>query len=146
MQQMISVPSQEDIEQLSKQLKFIEMRIGLIVQDAAFDGSLNDLDLLQQALDSGQISAEDTVDLQSLGVPFGQLFINNNPGFDWWMVDDEIGRAACLRYRETDLLLYPLTLISKRIEEGEAVNIRQLFMNLGLQLQDVTRELDMQPE
>lgn len=142
MDQVVSPPTQEDINQLGKQLNFIEMRIGLIIKGAAFEGSLDDLDLLQRALDSGDIASDDTVDLQSLGVPFGQLFINNNPGFNWWMVEDEIGRAPCIRYKETDLLLYPLTLISKRVEDGELVNIRKLFENLSQQLQQVIEQLD----
>ena len=144
MQQVVSPPSEDDIEQLRKQLAFIELRIGLIVKDAAFKGGLEDLDLLQQALDSGQIAATDTIDLQSLGVPFAQLFIDHNPGYSWWMVEDEFGRAACLRYRETDLLLHPITLISKRVEEGNAVNVRQLFASLSQQLSEITQKLDSQ--
>ncbi|OMH38211.1 DUF3806 domain-containing protein [Motiliproteus sp. MSK22-1] len=144
MQQMISLPNQDDINQLTKQLNFAELRISLIIEGSSFDGSLNDLDLIQQALDSGEIAATDTIDLQTLGVPFGQLFINYNPGFSWWMVDDNIGRAPCIRYRETDLLLYPLTLISKRIEDGEVVDVKQLFINLSQQLEEITSKLDLQ--
>ena len=144
MQQEVSPPNQDDINQLGKQLNFAELRIGLIVEGSSFDGSLDDLDLIQQALDSGEIAATDTVDLQALGVPFGQLFINYNPGFNWWMVEDSLGRAPCIRYRETDLLLYPLTLISKRIEDGESVDVRQLFINLSQQLEEITSKLDLQ--
>ncbi len=140
MQQVVAPMTQEEIDHLSKQLSFAEQRLGLIVEGAQFQNAMEDLDLIQQGLDSGEIT--DTIDLQCLGVPFGQLFINFNEGFGWWTVEDELGRAPCIRYQETDLLLYPLTLISKRIEQGEKVDVRTLFSDLSRQLTEISQQLD----
>ena len=92
----------------------------------ALTQSLDDLMQIQRLLD------EDVVDrsgyaLQCLGVALGRVMARNIDGLDWWIVEDEYGRDPCLRYRETTLRLNPITMISRRIERGERVDVRSLY-------------------
>ena len=118
MEQSVEHLTEDDTQRLALQLNFARALLSQLDAGTTFDSGLDDLARLQTILDSGELKPTDTVELQALGVPFGQVLVNLNPGFDWWMVSDKQGRDACIRYQETDLLLYPLTLISKRFEDS----------------------------
>lgn len=95
-----------------------------------------DLPTLQAILDSGTLDASDTHDLQSLGVAFGRVLISTVDGLAWAMVHDEYGSDPTLRYRNTPLCINVLTTISNRVEDGEPVDIAELFIGM----QDLLRE------
>jgi hypothetical protein len=84
------------------------------------------LKLLDTILKSGWIEPAETVKLQTLGITLGDAFIQKM-GFEWVTVEDEYGRDPAIRLPGTSLLLFPLTMISKRIENGEEVDIYDLF-------------------
>lgn len=50
-------------------------------------------------------------------------------GMIWVAVDDEYGRTPALSFSlaNTSIILFPTTMISKRIEIGEEVDVRELF-------------------
>ncbi|MCB9983399.1 MAG: DUF3806 domain-containing protein [Rhodospirillales bacterium] len=104
------------------------------------DHSLNDLERLQRILDSGSIQPEATVPLQALGLVFGKMFVENNEDYDWWIVEDEYGRDPCIRYKETTLMIFPQTVISKRIEEGEDCDISDMYHGLLESLEEIRFE------
>jgi hypothetical protein len=56
------------------------------------------------------------------------------------MVEDEYGRDPALRYKQTSLLLFPKTMISKRIEDGKAVNVTEMFEGLQETVREVLAE------
>ncbi len=86
------------------------------------------------------IGTDQTYDLQSLGLIFGQVFLQRHQGFDWWMVEDEYGRDPALRYKETSLLLFPLTMISKRLEDGEEFDLEELFNGLSANVAEIIEQ------
>lgn len=131
-----------EIQQLATRIKVARELITNIAADAQFNNTLEDLNWMQQALNSKQLNLQDTVGLQCLGAIFGQVLISQMPGFQWWMVSDEHGKDPCLRYLETDLLLYPLTLISKRVEAGENVTLTTLLSHLLMQLKPIISDLE----
>ena len=47
------------------------------------------------------------------------------------MVEDEYGRDPCLVVDGTSIMLFPLTMISKRIERGEEVDVFDIFNALA---------------
>ncbi|ATU68683.1 DUF3806 domain-containing protein [Piscinibacter gummiphilus] len=105
-------------------------------------GELHDLRSIQKVLDSRQVEPEATYSLQSLGVAFGRVFVRNNAGYDWCMVDDEYGRVAAIRYKETSIRVFPKTMISKRVEAGESVDVESLYDVMQSQLESIRREID----
>ena len=62
------------------------------------------------------------------------------------MVEDEFGRDPAIRYKETTLLLFPLTMISKRIEDGELVNVMAIYEGLEEHVQDSLPRTTPAPE
>jgi hypothetical protein len=139
MEQIISAPDEEWITYIAK-MWLLGNQISKDVVGEEMDGSLADLGRLQRILESHQVPAGNTQELQSLGIIFGKVFVNETPGYDWWVVEDEYGKDACVRYKETTLLIFPQTMISKRVEDGEEVNIQQLFDNLREHLEEIRKE------
>jgi hypothetical protein len=103
---------------------------------------LDDLDRLQRLLDAGVLQADQTYDLQCLGIAFGRILVASMPGLDWAMLDDEYGRDPTLRYDESSLTINTLTLLSKRVERGERVDVRDLYDRVTTDLPGIAAKAD----
>lgn len=139
MTQRIEAPNEQDIDRIAHQL----IHAGELTTEVTgqpLTNRLSDLQLLQQVLDAGVIEPEATYSLQALGVAFGKVFVNNNEHYDWWMVEDEYGRDPAVRYKETSLLVFPQTMISKRIEDGEPIELQAFYEDLVDQLEEIRAE------
>lgn len=139
MDQRIEAPTTDDVDRIARLLIHAEE---LLSQTAGhkFAGRESDLSAIQMVLDPNKIEQEATYSLQALGMAFGKVFIQNHDNFDWWMVEDEYGRDPAIRYKETTLLVFPQTVISKRVEDGEAVNVRALYESLELNVEELVAE------
>lgn len=141
MSQTILPPDDEWLNYIA-QLWVLGSQISQAAGGGEMDGSLGDLDRVQAVLDTGELTAEDSQALHALGAVFGRAFIQATPDYDWWVVEDEFGKDACIRYKETSLMIFPLTMISKRVEDGEEVDVRELFDGLREMLVKVRKEHD----
>ena len=89
-------------------------------------GTAADLPVLQRLIDDKVFSQTQTYELQSLGVAFGDVLATELP-LRWVVVTDEYGTDPTLRFKATTVQINVLTMISKRIERGENVNLRELL-------------------
>jgi hypothetical protein len=127
-------PEKEHVRGLARQavaISELASRLGL----PELTGSEADLDVIQSILDSGELESDQTYELQALGVVFGRALVSVVDGLDWAIVHDEYGSDPTLRYRNTTLCINVLTTISKRVEDGQDVNVRELFAGLQGALQ-----------
>lgn len=129
-------PNSDDFDAIQAHLAHADDLVTEATGDS-LDGSLADFSRLQALLDSEHISSRNIAALQSIGIALGKIFEKENSEFTWAVVDDEVGRAPALSYLRSDLMLFPQTLISKRVEAGESVNIRDLYYQLLNQLGEV---------
>ena len=129
MSQRIEPPNATDINAVAKLFVHADELVKSIT-GKRLTGNELDLVYIQQVLDSGTVEPEATYSLQALGIAFGKVFIENTPNYDWWMVDDEYGRDPAIRFKMTTLLSFPQTMISKRIEDGEEIDVVQLYRGL----------------
>jgi hypothetical protein len=81
---------------------------------------------LQAVLDAKTLRTDQTYELQCLGIALGDAFAERH-GWQWVTVEDEHGRDPALRAPGTTQLVFPRTMISKRVERGEAVDVAALF-------------------
>jgi len=88
-----------------------------------FDGKLRLLDVI---IKSGWVEKTETLKLQCLGITLGDVFVQDI-GFEWIEVDDEFGKDPALQMPNTSVILFPQTMISKRMEHGEQVAIYELY-------------------
>ena len=138
-EQVIEAPKQEDLEDLARRLVHAR-EVAEQVAGTKLDGSEADLDTIQAVLDSNAIEPEASYSLEALGIAFGCMFIDNHQGFDWWMVVDETGRAPAVRYKKSSLLIFAQDMIVKRIENGESVDVRELYEALCAGIEELLEE------
>jgi hypothetical protein len=137
--QKIEAPNESDIRDIARALIHADQVVSEAL-GSKLNGSRADLLLIQKLLDAGTVEREATYTLQALGLAFGKVFIEANADYDWWMVQDEFGRDPAIRYRQSSLLAYPRTMISKRIEDGESVNVTELFDGLCRRMEDLVEQ------
>lgn len=139
MDQLITAPDEEWVTYIAK-MWLLGDQLSEEITGEKMDGSINDLIRLQKIVDSNKISQESTQELQSLGIVFGKVLVNDTPHYDWWVVEDDYGKDACIRYKETSLIVFPQTMISKRIEDGILVNVLELYQDLKKDLERIQHE------
>ena len=88
------------------------------------------LGTLRALLQAGVFKREQVYENQCLGVVFGDAFVQEM-GMEWIVVEDEHGRDLAIRMPNTTIILYPVTMISKRIERGEDLDVFQLFNDIA---------------
>ena len=93
------------------------------------------LRVLEAILENNWIQPNETVKLQSLGVTLGDALAQELM-LEWVIVDDEYGRTAALNWPGISIYSYPITMISNRIEDGETVDIHDLFRGACTLLRD----------
>lgn len=96
-----------------------------------------DLRVLQALVDRGAVKSDQRWELQALGVALGDLFVADF-GLSWVVVNDEYGRSRALRYKNSDNLIFPVTMISRRVENNIAVDVQELYREIA----DIVEQLE----
>jgi hypothetical protein len=65
-------------------------------------------------------------DSGKLGYVFGELLRNEVPSFHWKVKIDEYGRARSLDFADEQISIFPESMIWKRLDRKEAVNLHSL--------------------
>ncbi len=86
----------------------------------------NDLSIIQKLLDRGVIDAEQTLELQALGLVLGDL-LAADLGMVWVIYEDKLGRSRALRMPKTDYYLFPVTMIARRVEADAPVDALAVY-------------------
>lgn len=86
----------------------------------------NDLGILQSLVDRKLVSADQSLELQAMGIVMGD-HLAEDLGMDWVIYDDRYGRSRALRLDQSDNYLFPVTMISRRVEAGSDVSVSAIF-------------------
>lgn len=132
-QPKFSVISAEDASKLDKQRAVIAAAAKKRFGSSSLTKQKGDLVVLQKLIDDHVFDRTQTYELQCLGVAFGDVLASEYP-LKWVMVTDEYGTDPTLRYKETAIQINALTMIAKRIERNERVNLTDLLRITGEQL------------
>jgi len=97
------------------------------------------LGIVRAILGANVFTPDQTYELQCLGVVFGDAFVQEME-LEWTMVEDEYGRDPAVWVPGTSIILFPLTIISKRIERGEPVDVFDLFNNAAAKVADLKQQ------
>jgi hypothetical protein len=118
--------SREDSARLEHQRTVVAAEVKRRYGTRTLTRTKQDLPVLQDLIDEGVFNKSQTYELQSLGVAFGDVLASELP-LRWVMVVDEFGTDPTLRFKQTTVQINALTMISKRIEKGEPVNLLELL-------------------
>ncbi|VUD47890.1 hypothetical protein TDB9533_01120 [Thalassocella blandensis] len=87
----------------------------------------NNFPLLQRIIDEQIIEADDTVSLQALGVVLGDIFVDSNKNFAWKVYEDDLGKSHAVCVEKTKQCLFPVTMLSKRIENKLKPTVKDVY-------------------
>lgn len=85
-----------------------------------------DIPTLQSLLDISPFAKGDEDALMTLGAAFGDV-IAETLGFDWVIVEDEYGIDFAIKHPTKMVVAFPMTMILKRVEQGEEINLTELY-------------------
>jgi uncharacterized protein DUF3806 len=134
-------PTGDDLSRIDEQWKVAG---GLVREHVGqgLDRSPCDIERLQTLIERGVLTGAHTYELQCLGIALGQVLARNVAGLDWAVIEDEYGRDPTIRYRDTSFQVNVLTLISKRVEAGQPVDVQGMYEWVRAQLKTLGSEVD----
>lgn len=108
---------------------------------ALYQDTSNKLRVVATIVENNWVEASETLKLQSLGVAFGDA-LAETVGLDWVTFSLDGEEWPGLRFESTSLFVHPLTMISKRVEASEEVDVIELFRGLAHQIEELKSEVD----
>ncbi len=118
--------SESDAARLNQQRAIVAEEAKRRYETPSLTKTKADLAVLQRLLDDRVFSKVQTYELQCLGVVFGDALASELP-LRWVMVTDEWGTDPTLRFKDSTIQLNALTMIAKRVEDGVALDVSDLF-------------------
>lgn len=122
----ISPPSNVDKHYMSQQRALLQDLSSRNLGHGFTGDRDRDLDLLQSLLDKRLVRADQTRELQAMGIIMGDL-LAAELDMHWVIYEDRVGRSRALRYKETDSFLFPVTMISRRREVGNETPVTEIY-------------------
>ena len=129
----------QDQARLNEQRAIVEKYLSKEDLETKYKTPAGKLDTLRALLEANVFNKSQTYELQSMGVVLGDTFVQEM-GFHWVIVEDEYGRDPAIKYKETSIILYPLTMISKRIENGESVDVFEMFNGTAAKVEELIEQ------
>jgi hypothetical protein len=130
--------SREDSNRLDQQRAVVAAAAKQRYGAVTLTKTKKDLPLLQRLFDDNVFKKSQTYELQSLGVALGDV-LASELSLRWVMISDEYGTDPTLRFRNTSININALTMISKRIERDERVDVYQLLQKNREALSDAEK-------
>ncbi|WP_317928760.1 DUF3806 domain-containing protein [Halioxenophilus sp. WMMB6] len=114
-----------DLRQHNNQRQYIdEMATSRLGQ--SLHKTESDLNILQRIVDQKLIEPSDSFNLQALGVVLGDLFVERY-NLQWKIYQDEEGRSRATCVPNTSQCLFPVTMLSRRIEVGLHPDVQAIY-------------------
>jgi len=126
-----------DRSQLERQRRLVAKLVSNNFGYNRLGSSTNDIRYLQKILDKKLIRRNENFDLQALGVVLGDIMVSNLP-VRWVMVKDQYGKSRALQFEDSDKLIFPVTMISRRVSAGLPVNVRKLYKETETKVKQMT--------
>jgi len=134
----VSEASPDDLKWLEQAEQHLLQLIRSKYGECQFDHSENDLLLAQRLLTDRHVRKKHLLEAQCIGAVLGNVFIAHSP-LRWKRVVNEFGDMLALQNPDVQLTLYPITMISKRLEDRRKIDLvllyRDTLNNLNLQKQ-----------
>jgi hypothetical protein len=135
-EQSIRSATEAEREQLSGQIANVLALLRSRYGDVRLLHTEDDLRLLQRLQDDGILQADQRETLECVGVAFGQVLAKQS-ALRWVIVEWEGERVLGLQYPNTTVIVFPDSMISKRINRGERVEFASLFQSVVEQVEQM---------
>lgn len=89
---------------------------------------LTDLDTLQRIINNELVAVDDHETQQALGVVLGNVMLADFPTtFEWKVYEDDLGRSRAICVKQTSSCLFPITMLSRRMEVGTKPDVKKVY-------------------
>lgn len=102
-----------------------------------FTASGKDIDNLQKVVDSGKFNKNQRSAWESFGIAFGTILVNEMDGMEWVTVIDGAKEFPALRFADSSLMVYPMSLIWNEVRNGEKVNLKEEFESIKAEVEKI---------
>ncbi|WP_372782052.1 DUF3806 domain-containing protein [Litorivivens sp.] len=121
-------PSEMDRRYMETQIGALE-DIARLELGRQFNGNkYNDLTVLQALLDRKLVKPDETAKLQGMGMILGEI-LRKEKGLYWTIYLDNLGRSRALEIPGKREFVFPITMISRRVEAGVDVKVATVYDN-----------------
>jgi hypothetical protein len=134
--EQITAPNPEDQRRLRDQRAVVEKYLADETSRQKYQTAAGKLGLIRAVLSANVFMPTQTYELQCLGTVLGDAFVQELK-MEWILVEDGSGRDPAVRLPGTSIILYPLTMISKRIERGDKVDVFDLFNGVAAKVDEM---------
>jgi hypothetical protein len=135
-EQRITALNEADQKRLRNQRAVVERYLGNEDSKEKYKTAAGKLGTIRAILQGHVFNPDQKYELQCLGIVLGDAFVQDM-GMEWIMVEDEYGRDPAVRLPNTTIILYPMTMISKRVERGEKVDVFELYNGTAAQVEAI---------
>jgi hypothetical protein len=139
LEQKITALTDDDQKRLRDQRAVVERYLGNEDSKQKYKTAAGKLGTIRAILQGDVFKRNQTYELQCLGIVLGDAFVQEM-GMEWIMVEDDEGRTPAVQVPKTSIILYPMTMISKRIERGEKIDVFELFNGVAAQVEELQRQ------
>lgn len=116
-----------DRQHLKRQVQSID-DLARIELGSQVHGDLSDLELLQRIVDRGLVKKDERITLQALGAVLGNIMAKEYQ-LQWMIYEDKLGRSRALCIEGTMHCLFPITMLSRRMEVGLLPRVEDIYNN-----------------
>lgn len=125
-------PVVRDLNWLNEQFLIKQRKSVESVTRSKFGQSLKigqgNIPLLQRIINEQLIPTDDKLELQALGVVLGDVIVDYDKILVWQVYEDEKGSSHAVCITKTEHCLFPVTMLSRRIEAGvPKVDVRRIY-------------------
>lgn len=92
-----------------------------------FTGTAADLENLQKVIDSGRFNPKQRQAWESFGTAFGVILVNEMDGMEWVTVIDGQKESPALRFRNSKVMVNPISLIWDKAKSGQPCDLKAEF-------------------
>jgi hypothetical protein len=126
----VSELSPDDLAWLQRAEDHISRLLQTRYEEAQLNRTQADLILRQRLIDERRIKPEQVLEAQCIGFVLGNVIASHTPK-KWKRVKNEYGDMLALVDPATGFTLYPLTMITKRLDGRREVDLPALYRDLA---------------
>ena len=105
-----------------------------------FTGTAADLENLQKVIDSGRFNPKQRQAWESFGTAFGVILVNEMDGMEWVTVIDGQKESPALRFRDSKVMVNPISLIWDKAKSGQPCDLKAEFERIKNEVEAVIED------
>lgn len=130
------------IEEFAEARNFVADLAERLANGRRLTQSESDLAVLQTLVEHKDLQHANFDAWVALGVAFGDALAASIPGLEWRLVTDQSGSSAALQFRSMQISIAAPTMLWKRVERGERMDLAFMAQEIRLLLEEAALDAE----